>query len=331
VVSNVDYQDCVLCEWRCGVNRLEGELGVCRMGLPQVASCMLHAAPPESYTIFMAGCNFRCLHCQNFDIAHFPDTKASIQGPRDACELAGEGVRALRSAPGVFMGADRLFFSGGESTCSLPFVEQVVTEARRLNPGVKVNFDTNGFATPEAFERILSLADSITFDIRAIDDQLHRAMTGAPSQPVLRNAASMAAHSEQLWEYRVLVVPEINQDELEPICAHIASLDPSLPVAFLAFRPNFVLEEHPGAGMALMQQAVEIARDCGLSNAEWHGHPGLPGRSVPHPHDAYQRPDAGLAGAYAHARGCPTHPRLCGDCPSAHDCPVKQHRPNRRL
>jgi pyruvate formate lyase activating enzyme len=228
------------------------------------------------------------------------------------------------------MGADRLFFSGGESTCSLPFIEEVVKEARRLNPGVKVNFDTNGFATPEAFERILLLTDSVTFDIRAVDDQLHRAMTGTPSAPVLRNAASMAAHPEKLWEFRVLVVPEINADELEPICSHIASLDPSLPVAFLAFRPNFVLEDHPGAGIDLMQRAIQIAHDCGLKNAEWHGHPGLPGRIDREPNEAYQRPDAGLAGAYAESMGCPTHPRLCGDCPSTHDCPVKQHRPHSR-
>ena len=50
--------------------RLAGEVGVCGIGLPQVALRTLHPAPPESYTIFMAGCNFRCLYCQNWDIAH---------------------------------------------------------------------------------------------------------------------------------------------------------------------------------------------------------------------------------------------------------------------
>jgi len=73
---------CVLCEWRCGVDRLAGELGVCRLGLPEVAACMLHPAPPSSWTVFLAGCNFRCLYCDNWDIAHYPDTGTPIDGPR---------------------------------------------------------------------------------------------------------------------------------------------------------------------------------------------------------------------------------------------------------
>jgi len=61
-----DLENCQLCEWRCGVNRLKGELGICRVAEPLVASATLHPAPPSSYTIFMAGCNFKCLHCQKY-------------------------------------------------------------------------------------------------------------------------------------------------------------------------------------------------------------------------------------------------------------------------
>jgi uncharacterized Fe-S radical SAM superfamily protein PflX len=64
---------CTLCEHRCAVNRLEGETGICRMALPVVASATLHPAPPESYTVFMAGCNYKCLNCQNWTIAQLPD------------------------------------------------------------------------------------------------------------------------------------------------------------------------------------------------------------------------------------------------------------------
>ena len=67
-MSQEDYLQaithCTLCEHRCGVNRLAGQTGICRMTLPAVASAALHPAPPESYTVFMAGCNFKCLNCQ---------------------------------------------------------------------------------------------------------------------------------------------------------------------------------------------------------------------------------------------------------------------------
>ena len=48
------------------------------MGIPRVASRTLHPAPPESYTIFMTGYNFRCLYCQNWAIAHYPDSGGMI-------------------------------------------------------------------------------------------------------------------------------------------------------------------------------------------------------------------------------------------------------------
>lgn len=325
-----ELSDCQLCEWHCGVDRLAGEVGVCRIGLPQVASRTLHPAPPESYTIFMGGCNFRCLYCQNWDIAHFPDSGGQIDGWVDPAQMAREAVAALHSPVGRQMGADRLFFSGGCPTCSLPYVEQVVYEARQIDPRTRVNFDTNGFMTPDSLARVLELTTSITFDIRAVDEQVHRALTGAPPGPVLRNAQVVAQHPDKLWEFRVLVVPGMNDSQIEPICRFLADLDPALPVCFLAFRPNFVLERHPGASLDLMRQAVTVARDCGLRQVNWAGHPGLPGKSRVPDCPVYSEPGAALAGTYAQAVGCTTHPRNCGGCSQVHCCPVKSYRPMRR-
>ena len=75
-----ELESCTLCEHSCGVNRLAGEIGVCRTTLPAVASATLHPAPPSSYTVFLAGCNFKCLNCQNWSISCFPDTDSGIRG-----------------------------------------------------------------------------------------------------------------------------------------------------------------------------------------------------------------------------------------------------------
>jgi len=325
-----DLTACRLCEWRCGVNRLAGERGVCRLTHPFVASAMLHPAPPSSYTVFLAGCNFKCLHCQNWDIAHFPDTGAAVRGWVEPDRLAREAVAHLHSPAGRLIRADRLFFSGGCATCSLPYVEALVAEARQLDPEVKVNFDTNGFLTETSLERVLRFTTSITFDLRAVNDEVHRALTGAPAAPVLRNAAILAEHPEQLWEFRLLLVPEINTDEIEPLCQFLADLSPTLPVCFLAFRPNFVLENHPGATRGLMERAVNVARRVGLKNVTWAGRPDLPGHVTAARHPAYTAPGAAVAGAYAAALGCPTHPRDCGHCDQAQACPVKGYRARRR-
>jgi pyruvate formate lyase activating enzyme len=327
-----ELECCTLCEHRCGVNRLAGEIGVCRTTLPVVASATLHAAPPSSYTIFLAGCNFKCLNCQNWSISCHPDFDSGIRGFVEPAALAAECVHRLDSVEAMLIGADRIFFSGGAPDIHLPYVEEVVKEARLLRPGTRVNFDTNGYLTEESFERVLAFATSVTFDIKAFDDEVHRALTGASVEPVLRNAEHIGReHGDQLWEYRVLVIPEITDGEIPALCDFIASIDRSLPVCFLAFRPNYVLEEHPGAGAALMEHCLDTAHKAGLVNAHWSGYTGLPGTVSPVTDrvldDMYANPAARRAAAHAKRAGCVTLPRDCGACEAS--CGMRVFVPSR--
>jgi len=69
---------CRGCPRRCGVDRLHGGLGRCRMGRHAcVASHFAHHGEEAclrgcngSGTIFLSGCNLRCVFCQNYDISH---------------------------------------------------------------------------------------------------------------------------------------------------------------------------------------------------------------------------------------------------------------------
>ncbi|HNS83397.1 MAG TPA: radical SAM protein, partial [Methanolinea sp.] len=68
---------CRVCPRECGINRLHDEAGYCRSGrLPVVSSYGPHFGeePPlvgrhGSGTIFLAGCNMRCVFCQNYAIS----------------------------------------------------------------------------------------------------------------------------------------------------------------------------------------------------------------------------------------------------------------------
>lgn len=320
-----ELENCNLCEWRCGVNRLEGEMGVCRIERPKVASAMLHPAPPKSYTIFLSGCNFKCLNCQNWNIAHYPDSGESVRGLLDPSELGEEAYRAINSPKGRMMGADRIFFSGGSPGPSLPYLEKVVEEARKLGE-VKVNYDTNGFLTEESLRRVLDFTTSITFDIKAFHDDVHRALTGAPVEPVLRNARYIAENAkEKLWEFRVLLIPGMGEGEVKPIANFLSDIDEELPLNFLAFRPNFLLEDHRGATHKIMEKAVETAREVGLKDVSWSGRAGLPGKTPEKTAEEYKRSGARLAGGVAKEAGCVTHPRDCGSCRLRQECPVKNY------
>lgn len=328
-----DLRECRLCEHACGADRVKGELGVCRMAGPVVASRTLHPAPPESYTVFTAGCNFKCLNCQNWSISQFPDNGSLVDGYADPKYLAAESVRHLESSAGRRMRADRIFFSGGEPTIHLPYIEHVAAAARSLRPGCRVNFDTNGFMTEKSLMRILSMTTSITFDLKAFEDETHRAITGAPAAPVLRNAEIVATQApDKLWEFRIVVIPRINEDEIGALCRFLAGLSGDLPVCFLAFRPNFVLDGHPGASMELMSACLETAREAGLKKASLAGLTGISGRFGPVRESvlkAYEGEGARLAASYAESLGCRTHPRDCASCTSSQRCPLKQYIPQR--
>jgi len=324
---------CELCEHRCRTNRLDGELGVCRVGTPKVASRTLHPAPPESYTIFMAGCNFKCLHCQNWSISQYPDNRMRLDGHVDAQDLALESVGMLESPGGRLMKADRIFFSGGEPSLHLPYIERVVEEARKILAGCRVNFDTNGFMTESSLRRILEFTTSLTFDLKAFFDETHRALTGAPVAPVLRNAEIVARETpEKLWEFRIVVIPGMNEDDMEHLCSFLSGISKDLPVCFLAFRPNFVLDSCRGASRQLMKRVLETAWEAGLVQATWAGMTdiaGTPPRKNEDSGASYKVEGARTAASYALARGCKTHPRNCRNCTSQGPCPLKGYRPER--
>lgn len=328
-----ELESCELCEHRCRVNRLQGETGVCRVTTPVIASAQLHPAPPESYTVFVGGCNYKCLNCQNWTISQYPDNDMPLRGWVEPEAMARECISQLHSSFGQLMGADRIFFSGGEATIHLPYIEKVVEEAGKMKPGTKVNFDTNGYMTEKSLERVLGFTTSITYDIKAYRDEVHLALTGASVKPVLRNAEYIGKYAkDKLWEYRILVIPGINEEEIKPLTDFIARIDAALPVCFLAFRPNHALEDHPGADQALMEWCVEIARESGLQLAYWSGHPGIRGEktgSFPGMEDYYLSKGARTAGTYARQAGCHTHPRNCSTCSSNQDCQVKRYIPNR--
>lgn len=335
-----ELENCKLCEWRCGVNRLEGELGVCKMSTPKVASCQLHPAPPQSYTIFLTGCNYRCLNCQNHHIAHLPDQLYFPSGFIKPEILAKDSIEMINSIPGRSIGADRIFFSGGEPTIHLPYVEEIVNSARKIDPKIKVNFDTNGFLTKKSLNRVIELTTSVTFDIKAYSDEVHRALTGAPVKPVLRNAKVIGKKAkEKLWEYRILVIPEIvDLEEVISICEFIASIDPTLPVSFLAFRPNFALDKHYGAPSTLMERIMEEAESIGLENFHWSGRADIKGYDTStilsgkeNLRSKYNSDSALTAGAFALSLGCKTHPRNCKICGSKHTCPIKRYQPLRHV
>jgi putative pyruvate formate lyase activating enzyme len=89
-------EDCTVCPQKCRVNRLAGELGICRIGSrARIASFGPHYGEEAplvgrhgSGTIFFEGCNLLCAFCQNCDISHIDDRGDASSQAVDSRRLA---------------------------------------------------------------------------------------------------------------------------------------------------------------------------------------------------------------------------------------------------
>jgi pyruvate formate lyase activating enzyme len=305
------FEACRLCEWNCGVNRNE-DVGVCNVKLPEIAYTCL-AESLESYSITLLGCNFRCLYCNAYRLSQYPDTNWFYRGYVDPRELADEAVEKLRGA-----GIEKLGFTGGEPTIHLPYVEEVIKRVKESIPELKVTFTTNGFATEASMKRIVDMCSSITLEINAFHEDMHLALSGAPVEPVLRNAEYLIKHKDKVRALKTVVIPKINDTEVEEIAKFIASVDPSIPYHLIGFRPSFMLYYHPGPSSSELES---IARRCKnyLETVKWGG--------IYPTESGFNESGAALAMNYAERAGCIRKDRNCGVCGMNKRCPAILREP----
>lgn len=98
-------ESCELCPRKCGVNRLDGEKGVCKSGKElTVSSYNPHYGEEAplvgvggSGTIFLTNCNLLCVYCQNYDVSHLGyGSEVSLgAGARMMIELQNRGCHNI--------------------------------------------------------------------------------------------------------------------------------------------------------------------------------------------------------------------------------------------
>ena len=67
-------ESCELCERKCRINRIKGQLGWCKVGNKMTVSSYFEHIGEEfflipSFTIFFMSCTFSCQYCQNWTIS----------------------------------------------------------------------------------------------------------------------------------------------------------------------------------------------------------------------------------------------------------------------
>jgi putative pyruvate formate lyase activating enzyme len=168
---------CECCPRRCGVNRRVGQTGFCKVGgdiLLSHAGLHFGEEPPisgtrGSGTIFFAGCNLRCVFCQNWQISQeFQNSKVRTL---TTGELADEMLR-LQSE-----GAHNINFVSPSHM--IYQMADAIQAARQKGLTVPVVYNSNGYDSVAALRQIRGLVDSYLPDIKYMDNALGRKFSAA--------------------------------------------------------------------------------------------------------------------------------------------------------
>ncbi len=97
--------------------------------------------------------------------------------------------------------------SGGEPTLHAELAGELLEAARQR--GLHICLDTSGYCDWEVLERLIKNTDIVLFDIKHIDPEKHRQMTGVSNEAILQNLTRLAASGVETW-VRIPVIPGLN-------------------------------------------------------------------------------------------------------------------------
>lgn len=219
---------------------------------------LFHLLPgSRSYSISTVGCNFRCLHCQNFEISQYPHmNKGAIAGQAYTPEEVVAGA--------VESGCQSISYTYVEPTIFYEFAYDCAQLAREK--GVKNIFVSNGYMAPAVTRHLAPVLDGINIDIKAFSDTFYKKVCRAKLKPVLDNVRLMRELG--VWvELTTLIIPGWNDspEELRAIAKFIHGVDPAIPWHVTAFYPTYKMTDRSPTPVSSLRLAREIGIAEGLS------------------------------------------------------------------
>jgi len=190
-------------------------------------------------TVFFKGCNLRCIWCHNPESQNF---KKEILFYKNKCTGCGrckdltaddENFFCFNDAKeicGKEYAVDEVFtevikdkeyygtsgggvtFSGGECMLQIDFLTEILKKCKEN--GIHTAVDTAGHIPWESFEKIIPDTDLFLYDIKAMNDEIHKEYTGVSNSLILENLARLLKSNVGVW-VRVPIISGVNDSEDE--------------------------------------------------------------------------------------------------------------------
>lgn len=208
----------------------------------------------RSYSIATVGCNFRCLHCQNYEISQYPKEYPDIPGE----DMTPEQV----VSEAELTGCKSISYTYTEPTIFFEFAYDCARLAHEK--GIKNVFVSNGYTSQEATRLIVPYLDGNNIDLKG-DDNFYKKIAGAKLQPVLDTIKLMKELG--VWvEVTTLIIPTYNDSEefLKWTSEFVKSVDPAMPWHVTQFYPTYKLTDQPRTPIKTLRMARDIGLKAGL-------------------------------------------------------------------
>ncbi len=164
--------------------------------------------PGVRMVVFFQGCPMRCAYCHN------PDTWKKEDG---TYMEASEIIRRYEKNE-MFYQTGGITATGGEPMLQIDFLTELFTLAKEKK--IHTCLDTSGIMFPgttdaEALlpiERLLRVTDLVMLDIKHVDKEAHKQLTGCENDKIIEFARYLDERKQPVW-IRHVVVPGITDQE----------------------------------------------------------------------------------------------------------------------
>jgi pyruvate formate lyase activating enzyme len=273
-IENSSDVQCTLCphnerlspgEWgKCRIRKnINGELKTYGYGQPCILNIdpigknpISHFLPEiEILSIAHAGCNLRCLYCQNWEFAQKSPIHTRNISPIDPDRIA----KKMRSKNLKGVG-----FSYTEPVCCPEFVKEFASLCKDY--GFSRTLCTAGYIKEKPFKDLLREFEAVTITFKGNSSRFYREVTGSTLTPVLNSMETVKSEGKWL-EVATLVVPGLNDstDTLEDIAKWIRDhLGEKTPWHIEKFNPQYKLQKLPPTPQKTLERARKIGFDTGL-------------------------------------------------------------------
>jgi len=225
----------------------------------------------SSYSIATAGCNLKCLFCQNAEISQMPADQNRIWGEDiSPQEIVEDAIASKASTIAYTYTEPTIYFEVALDTARLA-----------VEKGIKNIFVSNGYMTEDCLKEISPDLHGANVDLKAFTDNFYKEQCGARLEPVLRNIETMKKMG--VWvEVTTLMIPGLNdsEGELRDIAQFLKGVDSNIPWHISRFHPTYRMKDIASTPPESLRRAREIGFEEGLKYVYTGNLPGDEGENT---------------------------------------------------